>query len=103
MKIRSITAILLAAGALSLPTLGQAAALEFTITTAPPPERVEIVPAPRTGYIYERGHYAWDGNAYVWREGRFFAERQGHVYTPYVFEKRGTTYYYRSGHWDDDG
>jgi hypothetical protein len=50
MKIRSITAILLAAGALSLPTLGQAAALEFTITTAPPPERVEIVPprAPAT-------------------------------------------------------
>jgi len=90
-------------GILGMASVGQAARLEFDIGVAPPPERYEVVPAPRDGFIYERGHYAWDGNNYVWRDGQFIRHREGHVYTPYLFERRGEkTWHFRSGHWDDD-
>jgi YXWGXW repeat-containing protein len=103
MRIRSVVAGV----ALSLAMLGiggavQARDIAVEIGVAPPPERVEVVPAPRPGYIYERGHYTWDGRAYVWSEGRFIEERPGHVYAPPVIEHRGEHYYFRSGHWDDD-
>jgi WXXGXW repeat (2 copies) len=83
-------------------TGSQAASFEFDVNVAPPPERVEVVPAPRPGYIYEPGHYAYDGDRYVWRDGRYFEEREGHHYIPYSLEKRGDRWHYRAGHWDDD-
>jgi len=61
------------------------------------------VPAPRKGFVYERGHYEYNGQAHEWKEGRFIREREGHVYTPYALEHRGDKYYFRRGHWDDDG
>jgi hypothetical protein len=103
-KIRSV----LATSAMALGFLGVAAtanadrAVEFEIRTAPPPDRVEVVPAPRPGYIYERGHYTVEGDRYVWVEGRFIREREGHHYEPYVLERQGERWHYRSGHWDDD-
>jgi hypothetical protein len=59
-------------------------------------------PGAASSYIYERGHYGWDGQQYVWSEGRFIQERPGHVYKPYAFECRGEVYYYRPGFWDDN-
>jgi hypothetical protein len=104
MNIRLIAGTtLVAAGVLGMATLGQAAAPDVEITIAPPADRVEVVPEPRKGFVYERGHYEYDGHAYQWKEGRFLQERQGHVYTPYALEHRGDKYYYRPGHWDDDG
>ena len=104
MKIRkTVGGMAVALGLLGTATLGIAAPAEIQIRVAPPADRVEVVPAPRPGYIYERGHYNWDGNRYVGQEGRFLKEREGHKYTPYVFEKRGDVYYYRKGHWDDEG
>src|SRR5205814_9618184 len=93
----------LSLGLLGTAMVGQAAVKEFEITIAPPADRVEVVPAPRDGYIYERGHYVYDGNQYVWTEGKFIRHREGHVYTPYALERRGERYYFRAGHWDDDG
>jgi hypothetical protein len=99
---RNIGAVALALGVQGTSTLAIAAVDEIEIRTAPPPDRVEIVPAPRPGFIYEKGHYAWDGRQYVWTEGRFIKEREGHKYTPYAFEKRGEVWYYRPGFWDDN-
>lgn len=77
--------------------------VEFELVTPPPtPVQVETVPPPRAGYIYEPGHYVSDGNHYTWVEGRFIREREGHRWEPYVLERRGDHWYYRSGHWDDD-
>jgi hypothetical protein len=94
-------AALVAAGIFGIATVGHAVVQEIEITIAPPANRVEIVPAPRTGYIYEPGHYAYDGEKYEWKQGTFIEERPGHVYTPYAFERRGDKYYLRPGHWDD--
>jgi hypothetical protein len=96
-------ALALALGTLGFGTAAQAEhSIDVQIGVAPPAERVEVVPAPRPGYIYERGHYAWDGNRYVWTEGEFIREREGHHYHPYVLEKHGEGWHYRAGHWDDD-
>jgi len=103
MKMRSIVAALaLALGTLADAGAAQARDVEFEIGVAPPPDREVIVPAPRTGYIYERPHYRWDGHAYVWSEGRYIEERPGHIYVQPQIEHRGERYYFRSGHWDDD-
>ena len=101
MRIRSIVAAL-SFGLLASAGAAQAASFGVEIGVAPPPEREVIVPAPRTGYIYERPHYTWDGHAYVWTEGRYIEERPGHVYVQPNIEPRGDRFYFRSGHWDDD-
>lgn len=104
MKIRSIVAAL----AMALGFLGVAATanadkiVTLEIGVPPPAERVEVVPAPRPGYIYERGHYVVEGDKYVWVEGRFIQERPGHRYENYALERHGDKWVYRSGHWDDD-
>ena len=104
MNVRNkVGAVTLALGLLGTAVVGQAAVHEFEITIAPPQERVETVPPPREGYIYERGHYVYDGQRYVWTEGQFIRKREGHVYTPYALERRGEKWHFRAGHWDDDG
>ena len=106
MKIRkTIGGAVLALGVMGATTLAAAASStgEIELTLPPPPARYEVVPQPRAGYIYQPGHYEWDGRAYVWREGLFIEKREGHVYTPYGLEHRGDMWYYRRGHWDDQG
>lgn len=76
--------------------------VEVEIGVAPPPDREVIVPAPRAGYIYERPHYEWDGNTYVWSDGRYVEERRGHEYVQPRIEHRGEHWFFHRGHWDDD-
>lgn len=105
MKLRSmVVALTMVLGTLGIATTASAAKfVDVEIGIAPPPERVEVVPAPRPGYIYERGHYVVEGDRYVWHEGEFIREREGHHWQPYVFERHGDRWHYRAGHWDDDG
>ena len=103
MKIRSIVvALAMALGMLGMAATTNAKVVELEIGVAPPADRVEVVPAPRPGYIYERGHYIVEGDRYVWHEGHFFREREGHRWEPYVLERHGDRWHYRGGHWDDD-
>ena len=73
-----------------------------TILIEPPPaERVEIIPEPRPGYFWIRGHWIHDGRRYVWATGRYErmprpdarwqAGRWDHVRGGYVWIE---------GHWD---
>ena len=98
----AVTGLALSIGIAAGAGIAQARSVEVEINAAPPADRVEVVPAPRPGYVYERGHYDWDGNAYVWNDGRFVEERKGHVYVQPGIEHRGEHYYFHHGHWDDD-
>ena len=89
-------------GLSGIATIATAAVTEIEIRTAPPPDRVENLPPPREGYLYEQGHYTYDGRQYVWSDGQFLKHREGHTYTPYALERRGDTWYYRPGYWDDN-
>jgi hypothetical protein len=72
-----VAALTLAVGSLGFAAVGQAAKfIHVEIGVTPPAERVEVVPAPREGYVYERGHYVWNGSAYVWADGQFIAPRR---------------------------
>lgn len=105
MKLNNVVgAALLAVGAVALPISGQAASVvELEISKAPPPPiKVEVAPAPREGFIYEPGHYSWDGQKYNWVDSQFIKQREGHTYTPYVLEQRGEKWRFKAGHWDDD-
>lgn len=102
MRIRSVFAAGLTIATVATAGAVQARTVEVEIGTAPPPDREVIVQAPRAGYIYERPHYAWDGRAYVWNEGRYVEERPGHTYVQPRIEHRGAHFYFSKGHWDDD-
>ena len=105
MKTKSlIAALALAAGSVGIAgALRTPASIDIEIGVAPPPARVEVVPAPREGYVYERATTKPpDGQTYVWVEGRYFPNREGHVWHPYVMERSGERWHFRAGHWDDD-
>ena len=89
---------LLAAVLLAGMSLVLAAVLDRSLGLAP-----SVLEAPRDGYIYEKGHYETsDGQTYVWVEGRYIPNREGHVWHPYVMERSGDKWHFRAGHWDDD-
>src|SRR5258708_33909989 len=52
--------------------------VDIVIGTPPPPVRVEVVPAPRVGYIWAPGFWSWDGHRHVWFAGGWEAERADH-------------------------
>jgi len=103
MRVRNwILGSMLTAAAIATPAVTQARTVEYEINIAPPAPRVDVVPAPREGFIYEPGYWGYDGRQYVWVDGQFIARREGHTYTPHVFERRGEHWMFRGGHWDDD-
>ena len=48
---------MLTAAAIAVPAGAQARTVEFEVDVAPPAPRVEVVPAPRAGYVYEPGYW----------------------------------------------
>ena len=87
---------LLAATAVTAPALftPAAAQVEFNvnIASAPPPPRYEVVPAPRSGYIWAPGYWNWDGHRHVWAPGHWEVSRPGYVYVAPRWER-----YYEGG------
>ena len=74
------TPLLAAAFAAALMGFGAAAQAQYSaiVSTAPPPPRHEVAPAPRTGHVWAPGHYEWRGSEYVWIEGRWMRDREGY-------------------------
>ncbi|RFP93325.1 hypothetical protein D0N73_26885, partial [Pseudomonas fluorescens] len=60
-QLRYALLIPLAFAALSVPR--PFAQTEVIIRQAPPAERVEVIPAERPGYAWDRGHWKWQRGA----------------------------------------
>ena len=102
MRARAVyTSLILAASCCALPSLAQAR-VEFEVNVAPPPDQVEVVPAPRPGYRWEKGYWKWDNDRYNWNRGRYIKDREGHEYSEGRWEHDGNHYRFHGGHWDDD-
>jgi hypothetical protein len=73
--------------------------------TAPmPPPRVEVVTvAPRSGYVWTRGHWHWNGGSWVWVSGRWVAPRSGYVWVAPSYVYRGGRHVYVGGGWRASG
>jgi hypothetical protein len=68
--------------AATLMGLGAAAHAQYTaiVSVAPPAPRAEVVPAPRSGWVWAPGHYEYRGRDYVWIEGQWMRDRDGYEY-----------------------
>jgi len=67
---------------------------------APPPLRAEVVPAPRRGYVWVPGAWAWGHSRYNWQRGHWVRERRGYHYNPSRWERDGNRWRYYDGRWD---
>jgi hypothetical protein len=109
-KVFGFIALVVASATLS--QLSQAADLDIRVNTGPvsvgveignpPPQpRVEMMPAPRAGYVWAPGYWAWDGRHHIWVEGRWVQERPGYAYVPARWEQRGERWRYEPERWEE--
>ena len=99
---RLIVSALVAAGFIGTAPVALAD-VDVYLNFAPPPPRVEVVPAPRAGYIWAPGHYVYRDGRHVWIGGSFVAERPGYVYHSPRWVERSGRWYYQPPRWDRDG
>ena len=88
-------------GAVMVPLPGTAASnVSVQLNFGPPAPHYEPPPAPRSGYVWSPGHWAWDGYRHVWVAGHWEAVRAGYAYSPPAWlEQRGRRDY-RPSQWD---
>ena len=83
------------------------AQVTITFGSPPPPPRYEVVPAPRSGYIWAPGHYELIHDQYVWRPGQWMTQRAGYRYVPSNWERFYVSgreqWRYVPSRWDRDG
>ncbi|WP_146002778.1 YXWGXW repeat-containing protein [Telmatospirillum siberiense] len=73
------------------------------IPRPPPAEMVEAMPPPpdpRPIWVWQKGHWRWDGREYVWHPGHWF-ERPPHVaeWVPPHWEQHANGWFLIEGHW----
>jgi hypothetical protein len=92
-----LAAVLVCAGTLAAtPASAQAV---IVAPMAPPPPRVEVVPAPRAGYVWDQGRWRWDHGRYVWVPGHWQPVRVGYRWVPGHWVQRGPNWRWVEGHW----
>ncbi len=72
------------------------------VVRRPPPERVEVEgTAPGTGYVWIRGHYAWQADDYVWVAGRWDRPPQSNYrrWQPGHWAHARSGWYWVEGRW----
>ncbi len=97
-----------AAGALAVASVPAMAGVDLTIKIAPPLPRVEVIPAPRVGFVWAPGYWDYRGNNHVWVAGTWAPERRGYRYNAPVWVQRDGQWHLTRGHWargdsDHDG
>lgn len=92
-KILLASAVVAALGSISVPAQAQ-----IFVGVAPPATRVEVIPAPRTGYTWAPGYWDWRDNRHTWVNGHWEADRPGFAYVaPTWVERDGRWYMERNG------
>ena len=70
------------------------------LDTAPPPARVEVLPAPRRGFVWAPGFWEWRHGRHVWVRGHWIRERHGMYWHPDRWVERDGRWAYERGRWD---
>lgn len=100
MSIRArIVVAALALGAIAVPVASEAR-VYLDVEVAPPPPRVEVVPAPRVGYVWAPGYWNWNGRRHVWVGGSWQRERRGYHWAPHNWVQRDGRWHFDRGHWE---
>src|SRR6185503_19365206 len=101
-----LVSAMIAAGGLgyvATPLPSVAASIDVQVYTAPPAPRYEPVPAPRQGYLWSPGYWAWEGNHHVWTPGHWERARPGYAYSSPRWVQRDGRWHYQPSRWDRDG
>lgn len=79
----------------------KATKVEVYVDLEPPPVKVEVVPAPRRGYVWVAGYWVWKPSIrqYEWVAGHWQKVRRGHHYVAGHWEKRPRGWIWVEGHW----
>ncbi len=72
------------------------------VVDAPPPPREERIET-RSGYVFVRGHWEWNGNQYDWRAGHWERQKAGHRWDDGRWEQRNNGWVWVDGGWRTDG
>lgn len=83
----------------ALTPLVSSAQIGVDITVAPPAPQVEVVPAPRAGYVWAPGYWNWVGGRHVWVGGHWIGARPGYRWVPDAWVRHGDRWHYARGHW----
>jgi len=102
---KTVVSALFAAGTIAaLVTPGSSIAqIDVFLNFGPPAAQYEPVPEPRSGYVWSRGHWQWDGNRHVWNAGNWQASRPGYYYSSPQWVERNGRWSYQASRWDRDG
>ena len=73
------------------------------VQIAPPAPRYERTPRARRGYIWEPGHWVWNGNRHNWVAGKWLRDRPGYVYSRPTWVERDGRWYMEQSRWDRRG
>ncbi len=65
----------------------------------PPPARVEVVPAPRAGYIWSPGYWVWEDYRHVWVPGSWIVARPGYDWVGQRWERGDRGWHFQPGYW----
>jgi hypothetical protein len=99
--VRFLWAVVLVMACFGIASMPAAAApYGIVIGAAPPPPRVEAVPAPRSGYVWVPGYWDWRRRHHVWIPGTWIRQRPGYVYRQPHWVRRGGQWHLQHGHWD---
>ncbi len=86
-----------------IPALAYADA-DIIVTTAPPPAKVETIPAPRHGYAWSPGFWKWEDTQHVWVEGHWVEERTNAHWVPEKWWQDPNDvnhWHFMAGHWQE--
>lgn len=75
-------------------------ARDIYVQVAPPAPRVEVVPAPRKGYLWTPGYWDYRGNRHVWVNGSYVRERRGYHYAAPGWHERDGRWVLNRGSWN---
>lgn len=72
------------------------------VVDAPPPPREERFEA-RSGYVWVRGNWQWNGNQYDWQAGHWEREKAGHAWSDGRWDQQNGGWVWVEGGWRTDG
>jgi hypothetical protein len=89
---------LLAAAAFGLLVTGTALAQPYP--AVPPPQVENVPPPPGTNYVWQGGHWQWNGANYGWVPGHYVIRRAGwHQWVPGHWANRYGRWVWVPAHW----
>ena len=68
----------------------------------PPPPRQEVIvaaPGPAARFVWDPGHWVWDGHEYRWAPGHWIARRVGAHWVPAHWQQTPQGWRFIPGHW----